>query len=102
MIPNQPQPKITLVKNPDYREGYANSVQVRAAQAGVPITGVGGRFVAYYTIRSTEAGRQCVGAAEPAHAGRPRHCLCRWAPVGRWPLERGVRVEAARDSVSVR
>ena len=29
MIPNQPQPKITLLKTPDYREGYANSVQVR-------------------------------------------------------------------------
>jgi len=30
MIPNQPQqPKITLSKGPEYREGYANSVQVR-------------------------------------------------------------------------
>jgi hypothetical protein len=29
MIPNQPQPKITLLKEPEYRESYANSVQVR-------------------------------------------------------------------------
>ena len=29
MMPNQPQPKITLVKEPEYREAYANSVQVR-------------------------------------------------------------------------
>ena len=28
-MPNQPQPKITLVKEPEYREAYANSVQVR-------------------------------------------------------------------------
>jgi hypothetical protein len=29
MNPN-PTPKITLINTPDYREGYANSVQVRA------------------------------------------------------------------------
>jgi flagellar protein FlaG len=29
MTPNQPGPRITLNKTPDYREGYANSVQVR-------------------------------------------------------------------------
>jgi hypothetical protein len=29
MNPNPP-PKITLINTPDYREGYANSVQVRA------------------------------------------------------------------------
>lgn len=29
MVPNQPQPKISLLKSPDYRERYANSVQVR-------------------------------------------------------------------------
>lgn len=29
MIPNQPGPRITLNKTADYREGYANSVQVR-------------------------------------------------------------------------
>jgi flagellar protein FlaG len=28
--PQQPQPKITLTSAPDYREHYANSVQVRA------------------------------------------------------------------------
>ena len=27
--PNPPQPHIRLVNNPEYREGYANSVQVR-------------------------------------------------------------------------
>jgi Protein of unknown function (DUF3467) len=29
MTPNQPGPRITLSKAPDYRENYANSVQVR-------------------------------------------------------------------------
>ena len=29
MTPNQPGPRITLNKTSDYREGYANSVQVR-------------------------------------------------------------------------
>lgn len=29
MIPNQPGPRITLSKLPEYRENYANSVQVR-------------------------------------------------------------------------
>jgi flagellar protein FlaG len=29
MVPNQPQPKITLLKTDEYRENYANSVQVR-------------------------------------------------------------------------
>jgi hypothetical protein len=29
MTPNQPGPRITLNKSDDYREGYANSVQVR-------------------------------------------------------------------------
>ena len=29
MSPNQPQPRITLSKSPDYRDNYANSVQVR-------------------------------------------------------------------------
>lgn len=29
MIPNQPGPRITLNKTAEYREGYANSVQVR-------------------------------------------------------------------------
>jgi hypothetical protein len=29
MNPNQPAPRITLNKAPDYRENYANSVQVR-------------------------------------------------------------------------
>jgi flagellar protein FlaG len=29
MNPSQPQPKIQLVNAPEYREGYANSVQVR-------------------------------------------------------------------------
>jgi hypothetical protein len=29
MVPTQPQPKITLVRASDYRETYANSVQVR-------------------------------------------------------------------------
>ena len=29
MTPGQPQPKIQLTNSPDYREGYANSVQVR-------------------------------------------------------------------------
>lgn len=28
-MPNQPQPRITLDKTADYRESYANSVQVR-------------------------------------------------------------------------
>lgn len=31
MLPNQPQPTITLVKSSDYRENYANSVQVRVS-----------------------------------------------------------------------
>jgi flagellar protein FlaG len=31
MTPNQPPPKITLNKGPDYRENYANSVQVRVS-----------------------------------------------------------------------
>jgi flagellar protein FlaG len=29
MNPQNPQPKIQLVNTPEYREGYANSVQVR-------------------------------------------------------------------------
>jgi flagellar protein FlaG len=29
MTPNQPGPRITLNKTPEYREAYANSVQVR-------------------------------------------------------------------------
>jgi hypothetical protein len=29
MTPNQPGPRITLSKTAEYREGYANSVQVR-------------------------------------------------------------------------
>ncbi len=29
MNPHQPQPKITLIRGPEYRENYANSVQVR-------------------------------------------------------------------------
>lgn len=29
MTPSQPQPKIQLAQNTDYRESYANSVQVR-------------------------------------------------------------------------
>ena len=29
MSPNQPQPRITLTKSTDYRDNYANSVQVR-------------------------------------------------------------------------
>ncbi len=29
MTPNQPAPRITLNKSPEYREEYANSVQVR-------------------------------------------------------------------------
>jgi flagellar protein FlaG len=29
MTPQHPQPKIQLVNTPDYRENYANSVQVR-------------------------------------------------------------------------
>lgn len=29
MTPNQPQPKIHIIKGPEYRENYANSVQVR-------------------------------------------------------------------------
>ncbi len=29
MLPNQPAPRITLDKSPEYREDYANSVQVR-------------------------------------------------------------------------
>lgn len=29
MIPNQPQPKLSISKAEDYRERYANSVQVR-------------------------------------------------------------------------
>ncbi len=31
MIPQPPQPKIQLVNTPDYREHYANSVQVRVS-----------------------------------------------------------------------
>jgi hypothetical protein len=31
MIPQQPQPKIRLVNTSDYREHYANSVQVRVS-----------------------------------------------------------------------
>jgi hypothetical protein len=31
MIPQQPQPKIQLVNTSDYREHYANSVQVRVS-----------------------------------------------------------------------
>jgi uncharacterized protein DUF3467 len=31
MIPQQPQPKIQLSSTADYRENYANSVQVRAS-----------------------------------------------------------------------
>jgi len=29
MHPSQPQPKIQLINTPEYREGYANSVQIR-------------------------------------------------------------------------
>lgn len=29
MTPGQPQPKLQLVSTPDYRESYANSVQMR-------------------------------------------------------------------------
>lgn len=29
MMPGQPQPKLQLVSTPDYRENYANSVQMR-------------------------------------------------------------------------
>jgi hypothetical protein len=29
MMPGQPQPKLQLVNTPDYRENYANSVQMR-------------------------------------------------------------------------
>ncbi len=29
MTPGQPQPKLTLVNSAEYREGYANSVQMR-------------------------------------------------------------------------
>ena len=29
MTPNQPGPRISMNKTPEYREGYANSVQVR-------------------------------------------------------------------------
>jgi hypothetical protein len=29
MTPSQPQPKIQLAQSSDYREGYANSVQIR-------------------------------------------------------------------------
>src|SRR5579872_5747914 len=29
MNPPQPQPKINLINTPEYREGYANSVQIR-------------------------------------------------------------------------
>jgi Protein of unknown function (DUF3467) len=29
MTPSQPQPKFQLVNTPDYRESYANSVQIR-------------------------------------------------------------------------
>src|SRR5229473_5845099 len=29
MHPSQPQPKVNLINTPDYREGYANSVQIR-------------------------------------------------------------------------
>lgn len=31
MTPNQQQPKITLIKSAEYRESYANSVQVRVS-----------------------------------------------------------------------
>jgi len=31
MVPQQPQPKIQLSSTADYRENYANSVQVRAS-----------------------------------------------------------------------
>ena len=30
-MPNQPQPRITLEKTEDYREGYSNSIQVRVS-----------------------------------------------------------------------
>ncbi len=42
------------------------------------------------------------GAPQPARAGRHRHGVLGRPAVGGGPLERGVRVEAARDSVSVR
>lgn len=31
MTPGQPQPKVHLITSPDYREGYANSVQMRVS-----------------------------------------------------------------------
>lgn len=31
MTPGQPQPKVHLTTSPDYREGYANSVQMRVS-----------------------------------------------------------------------
>ena len=31
MLPVQAPPKVTLVNNPDYREQYANSVQIRVS-----------------------------------------------------------------------
>ncbi|HEX7360393.1 MAG TPA: DUF3467 domain-containing protein [Bryobacteraceae bacterium] len=31
MTPGQPQPKVHLTTTPDYREGYANSVQMRVS-----------------------------------------------------------------------
>ena len=31
MNPSQQQPKINLIKSPDYRETYANSVQIRVS-----------------------------------------------------------------------
>jgi flagellar protein FlaG len=31
MTPGQPQPKVQLTHSPDYREAYANSVQVRVS-----------------------------------------------------------------------
>ena len=31
MTPGQPQPKLTLSHTPDYREAYANSVQIRVS-----------------------------------------------------------------------
>jgi hypothetical protein len=31
MFPTQVQPKVNLVNNPDYREHYANSVQIRVS-----------------------------------------------------------------------
>jgi Protein of unknown function (DUF3467) len=31
MTPGQPQPKVNISQSPDYRESYANSVQVRVS-----------------------------------------------------------------------